>query len=1618
MSKSRNRNSLLSSHGRSSYSNSAKDELIAMKYSMEKPSVPLYPLNDIDIQVETPNTKPPRTQEATYPDFNRWKDHTQISGDKQDQEHERLKNTSYLNKGYFEAPQVANEYYSARNLIQATIFSSTDNCNNVLRELSQHLVNAYKTRNEVINKIKFESNNFRIPHRVTLTASKKEAWLKELGNPNVPIQKIGEKIPHGIRNKVLIDSVCSRNVPLNRALWFTKCVLFGELIALRRKHQARASISGPTVSHSSEYNTPEKFEIHWLQEWTQQVADYVYKFSKEMLHVGAEDKKDHYMKKLNYLLTYVQSLYVENLLDKSFFLSLILKFLKDGLTLESKHVNELLSKNDSDEKMEDTWIHDIEINYGVRLVSITLVKMFWKDLIKVDYLCKELSELLLLNHVFISKISSYGSRKQNRLSLPENLKQNILNLIADTIIYLFKYNTNVFILPNYWILIQSSLYKIMLEDAESQPQKIQEEISNQLELIKYRNESLILNMKHIHIPTSDRHKHKRASFSNYNITAPYSSPSPGDLVEGDGIINRSSDDILRILNCLDKLQLNEEIAELLRPPSLNNTRKGCPSWRENLSLVLFWCITPYRNNKSSSEDILIVCNFLKKYVLGNLQGKANASIRAEFETEILETIYKIADSESFHSSKYDVYVLINELYQLKVMTIASYLRKLIASGIFYLAPGTEQDFHNFPEIVKTHLDILENLPVLNNKQCDSILKKWTPDGFNFRSKFDVGQKILQSEIIDRLINNDFDGNLENSLSYFKELNVGLKFLLVNWITNELRTTLIESTKLIHFDPMVIANLYQFYSQCDNLTVFFKVVMKTILKNEGGMSIFYLDSLYFMARLIMHHFKLIKSLAGTPNEISTTGYELFKLIIQNYKDLSSREYDYFKFNQVWSFIDNVIEKDYDSNNSNETSRPNTMKSTSLTSIFEKDIIDSPMKINTVEPSHTHITRNSDRYTSTDFRNDLEMLRNKPRPRLNGDELMEAVDALEIQTKDLSLQESVVVQLNYLYENSNNLSQEQENMLIKVLVSSRVALKSEGFTVFYQIVHQFCTDLIEQCEDPKKLGLFLKKLIVFEVLRISDFVNLAFRLLQETKIQSLIYEVLLGQDEIENSEFLSNQLLIMTIWRQNYQEKSAANFRKIISNGLLAGPLFSSELLTTYRVVVLKYIQQVLVSKTKVAFEEIFGRLRNENCVNLLNILLDRGENQYVRTMADLQDVAGEINEFNLPIYQILLRVITLKELQSVDMPEMKEKLETFTSNLLANLRFGFSIYNSFFGELFNYMAWKHKACILDIFETCFLTKTQLEEGDSLCIDSSGRDLLGCFNDFFKKFSSSSTKTVDTSADFFENLSGFLSKLMNLIKSDTLVKDSAESIAITISTFLRILIIHNSTLCKLLVGMTESQAKFVKNLIGLLNSGFLRKKDDKLRILLYDLLLLMKSSITDELTSTTETELQEATSPGISMSSHTLAMTPTALQSIPSPTKDKAGGHGDQSTSVSQHGSVISTGSILDLFDLPELKEHNRLKDALDESLVDCSIMLQEDELKYGGDVHIFNERGLVLIPSSNEATSFGILSNKEPARRKSIKFKSFEILEDTSSALNDGCVNLQWLDAYTTRENPP
>jgi mediator of RNA polymerase II transcription subunit 12 len=1532
---------------------------------MNKPQEGLYPLNDSEILGNGSKGV------ETYPDYQPWADSSGPGTGSGDGKDDKM-NSSYLSKGYFESPAVSNEYYSARNMVQATMFSSADNCSAVLNELSQHLANAYKTRNEVINKVKYESNNFRIPPRVTLTASKKEAWLRDLANPNFPLLKIGEKISHGIRNKVLVDTVASRNVPMNRAIWFTKCVLFGELITLKKKHHSRTQINSPHPQHVN--LSWDKVEAQWFQEWTQQVVDYIYKYSKEMNTINSVERKQLYMAKYHYIFQYVESLYVECLLDKNYFLSLIFKLFKEGLPLDPLEISQILAltKLDEDGYDIDSSFDQVDFNYGQRLTALAMVKVFWKDILKFDYLCKELSELLLLNYFFIENMSTL--KLNTNVELPESIKLNLLSQISSTITYLFKSNSNVFIIPNYWVVVRGTLYKILLNENIDFETGEREDFLKQLEITAYRNESLMLNMKQVKSVYNDGQlSHKESAYTS---------------------INRNADDILRMVQQLNDLKLNDELAELLKPSSKSKK----VSWRIYLHLVLMWSITSIVN-KNSTEGILIVCNFIKKRVVQKL---SNHNLKVEFENEILETLYNVAENYNAKIIEYNFYVLINELYQLKILTISAYLRKLIASGIFHIANENEMLHYNSP--VKIHLAILQNLPVINNKQCNNILQKWNPDGCTFKEYLDAGKDTLRKEFLEKILHNSFDSDFEAKTLSIRKLDVGIKFLLINWLTTELKNEISASPKLVHINPSIITNIYYLYLWCDNLTVFFKDVVKFILKNEGGMIISYMDSLYLIAKLTMKHFKLVKFLAGTFSEIAT-GYELFNLIILSYRDLISNEFDYFKFGQVWSFIDGAVER-------NPTLKLQKKDSLKLSGVFDKTIIESPMKIN---PPDTHIsTRSNDRLPLVEFYANLSFVLNHAKSTIDNTEIRDLLQNLHIEIEPINSELFISSILQRLSEAEN---EDIESYATKLLINSQQILHNEKSSLFEDVLQKFILEKINVSNNDFKTFAFLKTLVAYEIIPLNELLLfIRTNVTNEDQQKQIAFEILMKDNR--NTLISTTKMLMLTMVRENFKSHFPLKFHTFMKQNITS-PIPLSYLFQHYPKEAIHYMEHAIVCNPRFFYNELIFDFTPDDLTHLATLIVDIPENIQVNNLDDLPKVACLVDEVNMPVFQLLLRATTIKDLGDLPYDTQRHKMESTINSCIRQFQFGFSKNNSYFGELFTSLTSEHKSLVLEILEDIFLLSTEIKQDAetrsvNLKINGCDMNLLPIFNDFFKKFSASSTTMMNTNEAFFDNLCSFLSKLIVLLEQKLRGTDIENDLRDTISIFLRILIIHKLSLTSIILNQNNKLMKFVKDLISLINCELLCNENDKLKILLYDLLLLMKTSLTQGVSLLMENDSNgDTTSPGM-------------LQAHTSPSTD--GKTGDSHSP----GTICSKPNSTDLssiFTLPEPTIDNPLEKYIDDSKVDTVITLEEEELSRGGDIHYVNNANLVLVQARNDTVPltnpFSILgetssttdSPSKPAT-KPFHLKSFEIFEDSSQLLNDGCINLHFFDAYTIRENLP
>lgn len=104
-------------------------------------------------------------------------------------------------------------------------------------------------------------STFKPPPRVTLTDTKREAWLKDLANSTIPLRRLSRTIPHGIRGRVLLEQCLNKNVPTDRAVWLAKCVGANEIRAFKRKGVNNTFVMGG--------------EVKWIRDWTLCVEQFV-----------------------------------------------------------------------------------------------------------------------------------------------------------------------------------------------------------------------------------------------------------------------------------------------------------------------------------------------------------------------------------------------------------------------------------------------------------------------------------------------------------------------------------------------------------------------------------------------------------------------------------------------------------------------------------------------------------------------------------------------------------------------------------------------------------------------------------------------------------------------------------------------------------------------------------------------------------------------------------------------------------------------------------------------------------------------------------------------------------------------------------------------------------------------------------------------------------------------------------------------------------------------------------------------------------------------------------------------------------------------------------------------
>ncbi|KAK6522114.1 RNA polymerase II mediator complex subunit [Arthrobotrys megalospora] len=209
-------------------------------------------------------------------------------------------------------------------------------------------------------------STFKFPPRVTFPGAKKESWLRDLANPDIPLRRLSRTIPLGLRGKELLDECTAKNIPLLRALWYVRCVGANELRSLKRKGAGSLAMGN---------------ESKWLREWTQGVVQYL---EKGMTDCGKDVPQKpngkegsssssssavrmNWKTRMTYILRLTTQLYSENLLDRGAFLEWYLTLL-EACSLDRLPLAMLI--------LQAEWDHIVSSRkFGRRLVDALLGKV-------------------------------------------------------------------------------------------------------------------------------------------------------------------------------------------------------------------------------------------------------------------------------------------------------------------------------------------------------------------------------------------------------------------------------------------------------------------------------------------------------------------------------------------------------------------------------------------------------------------------------------------------------------------------------------------------------------------------------------------------------------------------------------------------------------------------------------------------------------------------------------------------------------------------------------------------------------------------------------------------------------------------------------------------------------------------------------------------------------------------------------------------------------------------------------------------------------------------------------------------------------------------------------------
>lgn len=384
--------------------------------------------------------------------------------------------TQYLQKGYNPTPCVPNEAFPARSAMLSILKQRSS-----FYALSYFMLGAMEVK-EKCNRITSNST-FKPPPRVTLTEQKKEAWLRDLANPSVPLRRLSRTIPHGTRNRSLLEQCCNKSIPIPRAVWFARCVGANELRGLKRKGSSQV---GPVT------------EAQWVHEWTDQVTEFIEKVIKECSNANNTNSTNISVLPTSPNNTTTSTAGSPSSSTQSKVPS---KTVAKPYNSPSSTVGKLASSNPQHQPWKNKMEYMIRLSASLFSEGLLDKPLFLKWCVINFQRCKldELPVALLFLRLFWNGIVQSRILSQNlalallerfsELSAPNLIKHSIFSSVRDKVCeylqHFFLLSSDSFVFPNHW----KEMGPILSEALKNIDNDIVQQL---LDLTCTRNESLIV----------------------------------------------------------------------------------------------------------------------------------------------------------------------------------------------------------------------------------------------------------------------------------------------------------------------------------------------------------------------------------------------------------------------------------------------------------------------------------------------------------------------------------------------------------------------------------------------------------------------------------------------------------------------------------------------------------------------------------------------------------------------------------------------------------------------------------------------------------------------------------------------------------------------------------------------------------------------------------------------------------------------------------------------------------------------------------------------------------------------------------------------------------------------